>query len=71
MAQRVMLLVGTPKGAFILDGGRERRDWQMRGPLCDGWPIHDVTYDPKSGALFAGGGSPCTARRCSGATTSV
>jgi photosystem II stability/assembly factor-like uncharacterized protein len=58
MAQRVMLLVGTPKGAFILDGRRERREWQMRGPLCDGWPIHDVTYDPKAGALFAGGGSP-------------
>jgi len=58
MAQRVMLLVGTPKGAFIVDGTPERRDWQLRGPLCDGWPIHDVTWDPKSGALFAGGGSP-------------
>jgi photosystem II stability/assembly factor-like uncharacterized protein len=58
MAQRVMLLIGTRKGAFILDGDPDRRDWQVRGPLCDGWPILDVSWDPASRALFAGGGSP-------------
>ena len=57
MAQRVLLLVGTRKGAFIFEGDRERRDWQLRGPLCEGWPIQDMTWDSRSGALYAGGGS--------------
>jgi hypothetical protein len=51
------LLVGTRKGLFVLDGDTERREWQLRGPLCDGWPIHDTAFDPASGALFAAGGS--------------
>lgn len=58
MTQRLALLVGTPKGAFIVDGGAGRRDWKLRGPLCEGWPIHDVSMDPDSGALLAGAGSP-------------
>lgn len=58
MATRVMLLVGTPKGAFIFDGDPGRREWRRRGPLCEGWPIHDISFDAVSGALFAGGGSP-------------
>ena len=51
---RVLLLVGTPKGAFILESDAERRDWSMRGPLCEGWPIHDLIVEPDSGALLAG-----------------
>jgi photosystem II stability/assembly factor-like uncharacterized protein len=58
MTQRLALLVGTPKGAFILDGNAAREEWQVRGPLCEGWPIHDISVDPNSGALLAGGGSP-------------
>lgn len=58
MAQRVALLVGTPKGAFILDGDAHRRSWSLRGPLCDSWPIHDVSVVAETGALLAGGGSP-------------
>jgi photosystem II stability/assembly factor-like uncharacterized protein len=58
MAGRVLLLVGTRKGAFMLDGGTDRRDWSMSGPLCEGWPILDVTYEPSQGLLYAGGGSP-------------
>jgi photosystem II stability/assembly factor-like uncharacterized protein len=53
-----MLLVGTTKGAFILDGDGDRRSWSMRGPLCDGWPIHDLNWDPATGSIYAGGGSP-------------
>jgi hypothetical protein len=55
---RVMLLVGTPKGAFILESDAERRTWTTRGPLCEGWPIHDLIVEPGSGALLAAGGSP-------------
>jgi photosystem II stability/assembly factor-like uncharacterized protein len=55
---RAILLVGTPKGAFILESDGSRRDWSVRGPLCEGWPIHDLIVEPGSGALLAGGGSP-------------
>ena len=57
MAERVALLVGTRKGLFVLDGDPKRETWNVRGPLCDGWPMHDAIYDAKSGAIFAGGGS--------------
>jgi photosystem II stability/assembly factor-like uncharacterized protein len=55
---RTLLLVGTRKGAFILDGGRERRGWSVSDPLCEGWPIHDLQWDPATGSVYAGGGSP-------------
>ena len=57
MAKRVALLVGTRKGLFVLDGDADRDEWTTRGPLCEGWPIHDAIMDPKSGAILAGGGS--------------
>ena len=57
MTERVALLVGTRKGLFVLDGDADRDSWEVRGPLCDGWPIHDAIYDPSTGAIFAGGGS--------------
>jgi hypothetical protein len=58
MGKRVLMLVGTKKGAFILESDADRRDWSMRGPLCEGWPIHDLIVEPASGAIFAAGGSP-------------
>ena len=58
MAKRVLLLVGTKKGAFILESDADRREWSMRGPLCEGWPIHDLIVEPGSGAILAAGGSP-------------
>jgi hypothetical protein len=57
MSERVALLVGTRKGLFVLDGDTDRKAWDVRGPLCDGWPIHDAIYDRASGAIYAGGGS--------------
>lgn len=58
MPELPMLLLGTPKGVFFLDGDADRRAWTLRGPFCAGWPIHDVTFDPATGAIVAGGGSP-------------
>jgi len=58
MTERLALLIGTPKGVFVLDAADGRRAFRTRGPLCDGWPIHDVSVEPGSGALLAGGGSP-------------
>jgi photosystem II stability/assembly factor-like uncharacterized protein len=54
---RNLLLVGTSKGAFILEGGADRSSWSIRGPLCDGWPIHDLQWDPATRSIYAGGGS--------------
>jgi hypothetical protein len=54
---RTLLLVGTTKGAFILDGGADRTSWSVRGPMCEGWPIHDLQWDPATRSIYAGGGS--------------
>ena len=65
----VQLLVGTTKGAFILDSGRDRTAWSLRGPLCEGWPIHDLIVEPSTGAILAAGGSPWYGRPSGAATT--
>jgi photosystem II stability/assembly factor-like uncharacterized protein len=58
MTTRCLLLVGTKKGAFVVESDAARSMWEVRGPLCEGWPIHDLSVDPTSGAILAGGGSP-------------
>lgn len=50
------LLIGTTKGAFILDGAADRGAWTVRGPFCEGWPINHVIADRTTGAIWAGGG---------------
>lgn len=50
------LLVGTTKGAFLLDGAPDRAAWRVRGPFCDGWTINHVVGDPATGTIWAGGG---------------
>ena len=32
MKKRVLVLVGTKKGAFILEGDAGRKSWELRGP---------------------------------------
>ena len=56
----VTVLVGTTKGAFLIDGGAERTGWRVRGPFCDGWGINHVVGDPASGEIWAGGGGEWT-----------
>ena len=56
MAESIRLLVGTTKGAFILDADNARQDWTVSGPLCDGWPINHVIGDTGTGTLWAAGG---------------
>ena len=58
MATRVLLLVGTRKGAFIAESDAARRAWTLRGPLCEGWPVHDMSVDRATGAIYAAAGSP-------------
>lgn len=57
MASSVLVLVGTKKGAFILQTDAQRRSWAQRGPFCEAWPINHVAADPETGAIYAGGGN--------------
>lgn len=57
MAQKVLLLLGTRKGVFLVESDAARRDWTLRGPFCDAWPINHVVGDPATGAIYAGGGN--------------
>jgi photosystem II stability/assembly factor-like uncharacterized protein len=55
---QAFLLVGTAKGAFLVESDADRKSWDIRGPLCEGWPIHDMIVEPGTGAILAAGGSP-------------
>ena len=55
---RVLLMIGTRKGAFLLDGDASRRSWDIRGPLCTGFEIRDVSYDASDGSIYAAAASP-------------
>jgi BNR/Asp-box repeat len=57
MTERIALLIGTRKGAFLLNGDAGRQTWSVRGPLCEGWPLHDLSIEPNTGAILAGGGN--------------
>ncbi|WP_339950618.1 exo-alpha-sialidase [uncultured Albimonas sp.] len=56
MAGGTTVLAGTTKGVFLLESDAARRDWAVRGPYCDGWPINHVIGDPATGHLWAAGG---------------
>jgi len=57
MASRILVLVGTKKGAFILESDAGRRRWALRGPFCQAWPLNHVIADAAGGAIYAGGGN--------------
>src|SRR5919202_2568365 len=54
---RTLLLVGTRKGCFVLESDADRRDWTVRGPYCEGWPVYHAIFEPRSGAIFAAAAS--------------
>src|SRR5215211_1097564 len=54
---KTVLLVGTRKGCFLLEGDEARRDWQLRGPFCEGWPIYHAIYEPEAGMIYAAAAS--------------
>jgi len=56
MAQ-TLLLIGTRKGCFVLESDADRRDWRLRGPYCEGWPVYHAVYDPGSGSIYAAAAS--------------
>ena len=54
---QTVLLVGTRKGCFVLESDGDRRDWALRGPYCEGWPVYHAVHDPGSGAFYAAAAS--------------
>ncbi|MDX6534385.1 MAG: hypothetical protein QOF68_2129 [Gaiellales bacterium] len=54
---KIVLLVGTRKGCFVLESDGNRRDWDVRGPFCEGWPIYHAVHDPDSGSIYAAAAS--------------
>ncbi|MGH6924471.1 MAG: WD40/YVTN/BNR-like repeat-containing protein [Propylenella sp.] len=57
MAEKVLVLVGTTRGAFIAESDTKRKSWSMRGPLCETWPLNHVKADPATGTIYGGGGN--------------
>lgn len=57
MAKKVLVLLGTKKGAFILESDARRRSWELRGPFCETWPLKHVIGDPSNGVIYAAGGN--------------
>jgi photosystem II stability/assembly factor-like uncharacterized protein len=56
MAQ-TLVLVGTRKGCFVLESDGDRKDWEVRGPYCENWPVYHAVYDKDSGTMFAAAAS--------------
>ena len=53
---KTVLLVGTRKGLFLLESG-DRRDWELRGPFCESWPIYHAVHDAATETIYAAGAS--------------
>jgi hypothetical protein len=53
---KTLLTVATRKGAFIFES-EDRRDWKMRGPFCEGWPVYHAIYDATTGEIYAAAAS--------------
>ncbi len=58
MASRKLILLGTHKGAFLLELDASRQRAAIRGPFCEAMPIQHLAWDPGRHALLAGAGSP-------------
>ena len=57
MSKKVCILLGTKKGAFVLESAFDRQSWRLRGPYCETWPMNHVIADPATGTIYAGGGN--------------
>jgi hypothetical protein len=58
MAKRVLILLGTNKGAFIFQSNMEERSsWELRGPFCECWPVNHFIADAATGTIYGGGGN--------------
>ena len=60
MTSGVLLLVGTMKGAFLVDLSADRSRWTVRGPHFKGSPIYALAFDGRAGRrrIWAANQSP-------------
>jgi photosystem II stability/assembly factor-like uncharacterized protein len=54
---KTVLIVGTYKGCFLLESDEARRNWELRGPYCENWPIFHAVHDPATGSIYAAAAS--------------
>ena len=54
MTNKLVVLIGTVKGAFFYQTDLDRRDWQLTGPHLAGWEIYSLCGDPRNGRILAG-----------------
>ena len=47
----IRVLIGSKKGAFVLESDSKRRDWRVRGPMCEHWPLTHVVADLADGTI--------------------
>jgi hypothetical protein len=52
MRHATQLLIGTRKGAWILNSDTERKDWTLEGPLHLGQIINHFVADPREGGTM-------------------
>lgn len=45
----VHVLLGTRKGAFILQSDSRRREWKMKGPFFENSPVFHMAFDKRDG----------------------
>lgn len=44
---KVLVCVGTFKGAFVMHSDSGRSNWTVEGPLLDGWEVNDLAVDTR------------------------
>jgi photosystem II stability/assembly factor-like uncharacterized protein len=49
----VLILVGTRKGLFQLEGDEGRRTWTLQEPTLTGWEVFHAVRDPRDGNIHA------------------
>ena len=53
MGSKVMVMVGTDKGAFVFTSDEARRDWQMSDIQFKSWNVMHMQLDPRDGRMHA------------------
>src|SRR6202158_338530 len=49
MADRLILTIGTRKGAFVAEAAKTRRAFTLRGPFGPGVPVYSTLIDTRGG----------------------
>jgi len=50
---KMVLLVGTRKGAFVFSSGKGRKEWKVSGPHLKGHEVYHMAYDRRNGHILA------------------